>query len=161
MIRWIEVDTSSYWDPNRFAPHVGLFEDLLCDDIVMLHSWGGDNVPNGFGFCVKKVDRVDLTKIRQRHILVREQYMFFVRDEINYNGLIRFLWDVQMFDKIVYLPYFREPLYKGTVHSDLWSEFQSFVCDNFEHEFYFDYNLHKKNNRITTLRRQISLDDLL
>jgi hypothetical protein len=160
MIRWIEIDVASYWDPNRFAPHVGLFEGLLCDDIIMLHSWG-DNIPSGFGFCVKKIERADLTKIRQRHILVREQYMFFMNDELNFNGLIRFLWDVEMLDKIVYFPYFREPVVRGTINNKVWLEFQSFVCDNFEHEFYFDYNLHKKNNLINVLRRQIILDDLV
>jgi hypothetical protein len=161
MIRWVEIDVNSLWDPNRFAPHVGLFEGLLCEDIVMLHSWG-DNIPDGLGFCVKKVNRVNLTKIRQKHILVREQYMFFINDELNFNGLIRFLWDVEMFDKIVYFPYFRETVRnKGSIHANLWIEFQNFVCDNFEHEFYFDYNLHKKNNIITALRRQITLDDLV
>ena len=161
MIRWIEIDVNSLWDPNRFAPHVGLFEGLLCEDIVMLHSWG-EKIPNGFGFCTKKIDRVNLTKIRQKHIFVREQYMFFINDELNFNGLIRFLWDVEMFDKIVYFPYFRETVRnKGSIHANLWIEFQNFVCDNFEHEFYFDYNLHKKNNIITALRRQIVLDDLV
>lgn len=161
MIRWVEIDINSLWDPNRFAPHVGLFEGLLCEDIVMLHSWG-DNIPNGLGFCVKKVDRVNLTKIRQKHILVREQYMFFINDELNFNGLIRFLWDVEMFDKIVYLPYFRETRrFNKSIHVGLWIKFQNFVCENFEHEFYFDYNLHKKNNLITAFRRQITLDDLV
>lgn len=161
MIRWVEIDINSYWDPNRFVPHVGLFEGLLCEDIVMLHSWG-ENIPNGLGFCVKKVDRVNLTKIRQKHILVREQYMFFINDELNFNGLIRFLWDVEMFDKIVYLPYFRETgRLTGSIHVGLWIEFQNFICENFENEFYFDYNLHKKNNLITAFRRQIALDDLV
>lgn len=161
MVRWIEIDVKSLWDPNRFVPHSGIFEGLLCDDVVMLHSWG-ENVPKGFGFCVKKVDRVDLTRIEQRHILVREQYMFFVREQMNYNGIIRFFWDVEMFGKIVYLPYFREtPRHTGSIHAEQWSDFQSFVCENFEHEFYFDYNNHSSNTRVAALRRQISLDDLL
>ena len=144
------------------------------EDAVMTKQVGGTHykdmaiqpvtfiIANGLGFCVKKVDRVNLTKIRQKHILVREQYMFFINDELNFNGLIRFLWDVEMFDKIVYLPYFRETgRLTGSIHVGLWIEFQNFICENFENEFYFDYNLHKKNNLITAFRRQIALDDLV
>lgn len=172
MIRWIEVNVGSYWNPNRFVPHAGLFEGLLGDDLVMLHSWGetypkiNGAVQKGFSFRAKNVDRIDVAKIRQRHILVREQYMFFFEEadstQINYNGLVRFLWDVEMMDKIVYLPYFREmPTHTKSVHTDCWSVLQDYICEYFDHEFYFDYDAHDKGTRIAALRRQIALDDLL
>jgi hypothetical protein len=166
MIRWIEINVASYWDPNRYIPHNGLFEGLISDDFLLLHSWG-ENLPKGFSFLAKSIDRVDVSKIEQKHILIREQYMFFIDNQINIGGVARFLWDVEMMNKIVYLPYFRElPTHTKSIHIDCWSVLQDYVCEYFEYEFYFDFDIHKKNKTdkqsiINILRRQISLDDLV
>lgn len=173
MVRWIEIDVNSFWDPNRFPPHSGFFESLLCCDRVMIHSWA-ENVPKGLAFCTKSVDKVDLSRIPQRHLFVREHYMFWSHDkstgfgtnllDINLEGTTRFFVGCETDAKFVYLPFFRQPSdhFGGVRHTEKWSEFQDLVCKEFEHEFYFDYNAHAdRAASVKALGRQINLDDLL
>lgn len=169
MVRWIKVKVQSFWNPNRFIPHSGLFEGLLGEDRVLLHSWA-EGLPKGLAFCTKNIDKVDLSKIPQRHLFVREQYMFWSHEEeqwvnnmlseINIDGICRFLEGCEIVDKIVYLPFFINT-HLGIEEPTMWSEFQDFVCSRFEHEFYFDYNEHSLTDSIKIISRQISLDDLV
>lgn len=176
MVRWIEIDYGygSYWDPNRFCPFSGLFEGLsgMASDFALLHSWA--DVPRGHGFCVKDCDRVDFSMIPQRHVLVREHYMFHrtlpeerngrrLSSYVYEEGVCRFFSEAEAAGKFVYVPYFNlsSSYGKASAWHDLVHDFQCLVCKDFEHEFYFDYYANGKDRALAALRRQISLDDLL
>jgi hypothetical protein len=169
MVRWIEIDVNSYWDPNRFIPHSGLFEGLLGSERVMIHSWA-EKVPKGLAFCTKSVGKIDLSRIPQKHLFIREQYMFWLHDkgdlvEIDLDATRRFFAGCVASNKLVYLPFFRIPPghhFSNIIHTEKWLEFQDFVSSEFAHEFYFDYNAHVGRAAcIKALRRQINIDDLL